>query len=398
MEANKEMRNTLDYKRAIILFVDDEEKTLKYFSRIFSNDFRILTSTSVEEATQVIEQKANEIAILITDQRMPKRKGVDLLKFTRENHPHIVRLLTTAYTDLDSAIEAVNSGEIFRYITKPWNIDKLNDHLTDAMNLYLAREQERNLLAGKRQAMYQLAGNIAHELRTPLLSILAAAKGTGNYMPILVDAYRTAKKSEHGLQPIRDHHLSTLTNTLTDIITEASHSLTIIDMLLMNIRGMEIGAEAFSILSMRECISESLDRFPFRDKQKDLIEVTGTEDFQFRGVKLLIIHVYYNLIKNALYAIACSGGTGSITISIRNGKYQNHVYFKDTGHGIDPAVMPYIFDNFYSTRTSHNEGNIGIGLSFCKNVLMHFNANIECISEEGLYTEFILGFPVLPGN
>lgn len=398
MDVSKEMRTTLDYKRSCILFVDDEEKTLKYFSRIFSNDFRILTSTSVDNAKQIIDQKADEIAILITDQRMPKRKGVDLLKFTRENYPHIVRLLTTAYTDLDSAIEAVNAGEIFRYITKPWNIDKLNDHLVDAMNLYLAREQERNLLAGKRQAMYQLAGNIAHELRTPLLSILAAARGTGNYLPVLVDTYRKARQLDNDLESVRDIHLATLSDSLSDIITEASHSLTIIDMLLMNIRGMEIGPEAYSILSMRDCINESLNRYPFRDKQKALIEVSGTEDFRFKGVRLLMIHVFYNLIKNALYAIACKGGTGTITISIRTGEEGNHVYFKDTGNGIDAAVLPYIFDNFYSARSDHSEGNIGIGLSFCKNVLMHFDAGIECKSEEGLYTEFILSFPVLTDN
>ena len=398
MDNNKEMRNALDYKRSMILFVDDEEKTLKYFSRIFSNDFRILTSTNVENAMQVIEQRADEIAILITDQRMPRRQGVDLLKFAREKYPHIVRLLTTAYTDLDSAIEAVNAGEIFRYITKPWNIDKLNDHLVDAMNLYLAREQERNLLAGKRQAMYQLAGNIAHELRTPLLSILAAAKGTGNYMPTLVDAYRKARQMDPDLEPIRDVHLATLSDSLTAVMTEASHSLTIIDMLLMNIRGMEIGPEAYSILSMRDCINESLDRYPYRDNQKKMIKVAGTEDFMFKGVKLLMVHVFYNLIKNALYAIACKGGDGSITISIRTGKDENHVYFKDTGHGIDPTVLPYIFDNFYSVRSEHSEGNIGIGLSFCKNILMHFNAGIDCMSEEGLYTEFILGFPVLTDN
>ena len=398
MDVNKEMSNALDYKRSIILFVDDEEKTLKYFSRIFSNDFRILTSTNVESAKQIIDQKSDEIAILITDQRMPKRKGVDLLKFTRENYPHIIRLLTTAYTDLDSAIEAVNAGEIFRYITKPWNIDKLNDHLVDAMNLYLAREQERNLLAGKRQAMYQLAGNIAHELRTPLLSILAAAKGTDNYMPTLVNAYRKVREIDHELEPIRDLHLATLSDSLTDIITEASHSLTIIDMLLMNIRGMEIGPEAYAVLSMRDCINESLDRYPFRDNQKQMIEVIGAGDFKFKGVKLLIIHVFYNLIKNALYAIACKGGAGSITITIQADDKQNLVYFKDTGHGIDPAVLPYIFDNFYSARSNHSEGNIGIGLSFCKNVLMHFNAGIECVSEEGIYTEFILSFPVLNDN
>lgn len=393
-----EVRNSLDYKRSFILFVDDEEKTLKYFSRIFSNDFRILTSTNVENAMEIIEQRAGEIAILITDQRMPKRMGVDLLKFTRDNYPYIVRMLTTAYTDLDSAIEAVNSGEIFRYITKPWNIDKLNDHLVDAMNLYLAREQERNLIAEKRQAMYQLAGNIAHELRTPLMSILAAAKGTGNYMPALVEAYRIACQYDNKLESIRPPHLSALSEALTDIVTETNHSLTIIDILLMNIKGVEINPEAYSLLSMRNCINEALDRYPFRDNQRALIEVAGSENFQFKGVQQLIVHVFYNLIKNSLYAIAANNNTGSITISIRTGADLNRVYVKDTGSGIDPAVLPHIFDNFYSTRTAGTEGSIGIGLSFCKKVLAHFNAGIECMSEEGVYTEFILSFPVLDTN
>lgn len=393
-----ELRNSLDYKRSFILFVDDEEKTLKYFSRIFSNDFRILTSTNVENAIQIIEQQAGEIAILITDQRMPKRKGVDLLKFTRDNYPHIVRMLTTAYTDLDSAIEAVNAGEIFRYITKPWNIDKLNDHLVDAMNLYLAREQERNLIAEKRQAMYQLAGNIAHELRTPLMSILAAAKGTGNYMPVLVEAYRIACQYDKTLETIRPPHLSALSEAIADIVTETNHSLTIIDILLMNIKGMDIEPEAYSLLTMRECIYETLDRYPFRDNQKTLIEVAGSENFQFNGVRQLIVHVFYNLIKNALYAIAANNNTGSITISIRNEKDHNRVYFKDTGSGIDAEVLPHIFDNFYSTRSADSGGNIGIGLSFCKNVLAHFNAGIECMSEEGIYTEFILSFPATDTN
>ena len=384
MNNGKELMNSLDYKRSIILFVDDEEKSLKYFSRIFSNDFRILTSTNVENAMNIIEQQADEIAILITDQRMPKRKGIDLLRFARDNYPHIVSLLTT-----------VNTGEIFRYITKPWNIDKLNDHLIDAMNLYMAREQERNLLAGKRQAMFQLAGNIAHELRTPLMSILAAAKGTGNYLPALVEAYRKTSQTDKTLEPIRDAHLSTLSDTLTDIITEASHSLTIIDMLLMNIKGFEIGPEAYSKLSMRDCINEALERYPFHDDQKGLIEVTGNDNFKFKGVRLLMIHVFYNLIKNALYAIAANGNNGTITISLRPGDKYNQLFFKDTGAGIDPDVMPHIFDTFYSTRTKNSDGNIGIGLSFCKNVLAHFHANIECLSEKGIYTEFVLRFPVI---
>ena len=217
-------------------------------------------------------------------------------------------------------------------------------------------------------------------------------------MPILVEAYKIACRHDNNLEKIRPPHLSALSETLTDIIAETNHSLTIIDILLMNIKGVELGPEAYSLLSMRDCINESLERYPFRDNQKELVEVTGREDFQFKGVRQLIVHVFYNLIKNSLYAIAANNKTGSITISIHAGEDQNRVYFKDTGSGIDAEVLPHIFDNFYSTRAAGPEGSIGIGLSFCKNALAHFNAGIECVSEEGIYTEFILSFPILDTN
>ncbi|MCZ6805252.1 MAG: response regulator [Proteobacteria bacterium] len=114
-------------KRFSILYVDDEEKSLKYFSRIFSKTFNIITSNCAASARKILDKRNNEIAVLLTDQRMPKETGVDLLKYTRNEYPLITRLLTTAYTDINDAIEAVNSGEIYRYITKPWNLNDLND-------------------------------------------------------------------------------------------------------------------------------------------------------------------------------------------------------------------------------------------------------------------------------
>jgi len=395
MDTYTEVNHSIDYKRSAILFVDDEAQSLKYFSRIFANDFRIITAANVENAMYIMEQQSDDIGVLITDQRMPRQRGVDLLKYSRQNHPYVVRLLTTAYTDLADAIEAVNTGEIFRYITKPWDIDKLHDHLTDAMNLYLAREQERNLLAEKRQAMYQIAGNVAHELRTPLLSILAAAKGTSNFLPTLVTAYERACLTINDLEPIRDSHLITLKHNLSDILTETSHSLTLIDIILMNIKGVDIEPAALSLLSMRECLSEALQRYPYRENEVRLATVTGQEDFQFKGVRQLMVHVFYNLIKNALYAISVNGNKGAITITLRPGELQNHIYFNDTGPGIEATVLPHIFESFYSTRKNQTESNIGIGLSFCKKVLAHFNASIKCLSEIGVYTEFVMSFPAI---
>ena len=387
-----------DYKRSAILFVDDEEKSLKYFSKIFSNDFRIITSTSVDQAIRILKLQSDEIAILITDQRMPKKTGVDLLKYTKESYPQIIRILTTAYTDLDDAIEAVNKGEIFRYVTKPWNIDRLTSDFTDAMNLYIAREQERNLLAGKRQSMYQLATSIAHELRTPLTSILSAAQGTGNYLPQLVDCYLKAREMDKSLVSIREPHLHSIGKVLNNIETEANHSLTIIDILLTNFREIESDPETFDNLSIRQCIEEALDRYPFQADQRNLITITGDGDFNFHGIRQLVVHVFFNLIKNSLFAIAANKNTGVVTIEFGQEGNENFVYFKDTGTGISASVLPNIFENFYSTMTDKDASNIGAGLPFCKKVLNFFRADINCYSEEGVYTEFILSFPLLQEN
>lgn len=140
------MNKQYDYS---ILFVDDEEKALKYFKKAFSEYFSIITSSSVAEAKTILEQNADKISVLITDQRMPNEKGIELLKFARQNYPHIIRLLTTAYSDLDDAIEAVNSGEILRYVTKPWDIQGLYTDLYNAVQFFSLRHERDQLLQEK---------------------------------------------------------------------------------------------------------------------------------------------------------------------------------------------------------------------------------------------------------
>lgn len=142
------MRERVDHQRYAILFVDDEEKSRKYFRRFFEREFQILTAAGVSEASAILEQRSDEIAVLVSDQRMPERRGIELLKEVCSTYPEIVRLLTTAFTDMDEAIEAVNSGEIFRYIIKPWDLEVLHKSLHDAMNLYLSSVNVRGHRTG----------------------------------------------------------------------------------------------------------------------------------------------------------------------------------------------------------------------------------------------------------
>jgi len=141
-----------------ILFVDDEEQILKYFNRAFGKDFTIFTATNVKDGKAILEEKAGRIAILISDQRMPDERGVELLKFARNEYPNAIRILTTAYSDLDDAIEAVNGGEIHRYITKPWDFNALKLELKQSMQFYLIRRERDELLREKLSAWQRLDG------------------------------------------------------------------------------------------------------------------------------------------------------------------------------------------------------------------------------------------------
>ena len=132
-----------------ILYVDDEAMSLKYFDRLVSSIAPVLTASSVEEGKAILRDHASEIAVLVTDQRMPGALGNELLRYSRENHPHIVRLLTTAYSELGDAIEAINSGEIFRYINKPWVLDSLHTDLKNALELSALRTERDELLHDK---------------------------------------------------------------------------------------------------------------------------------------------------------------------------------------------------------------------------------------------------------
>ena len=132
-----------------ILFVDDEPMALKYFERLVSPLAPVITASSVEQGKALLRERGGEIAVLVSDQRMPGAHGNELLSFAREYHPRIVRMLTTAYSELGEAIEAINSGEIYRYITKPWDMGSLHADLKNALELAELRNERDHLVREK---------------------------------------------------------------------------------------------------------------------------------------------------------------------------------------------------------------------------------------------------------
>ena len=177
------MSTAYDYKKFAILYVDDEEQALKYFRKAMEKEFRILTATNVADANAILDKEWDKIAVVITDQRMPKQTGVELLTRVRQNWPGIIRMFITAYSDMDSAIGAVNAGAISRYITKPANLKELRDTLMAAMEQFLRlREQQtvlherldvlqRMVVADRVKSLAAMAGGISHHLRNSMTAL-----------------------------------------------------------------------------------------------------------------------------------------------------------------------------------------------------------------------------------
>lgn len=110
--------------RPAILFVDDEENILSALVRLFrKEDYEILTAPNGMDALKIMEEK--DVSLVISDNRMPGMSGIDLLARASEISPDTMRIMLTGYSDLEAAIAAINKGEVYRFITKPWNDEEL---------------------------------------------------------------------------------------------------------------------------------------------------------------------------------------------------------------------------------------------------------------------------------
>lgn len=179
------MQTTYDYQKYLILYVDDEELSLKYFARAFGDQFRILTAPNATRAIELIQIHAHELGLLLTDQRMPGIPGTELLEKARQIAPRAVRILVTAYADLDSAIQAVNTGAIYKYITKPWEPRDLETTLKRALEFYIVQHERDQLLREKLSVLHDLV------IRDRIISLGVAASGLGHYVRNALVAVQT---------------------------------------------------------------------------------------------------------------------------------------------------------------------------------------------------------------
>ncbi len=134
-------------EKRTVLFVDDDEKILKSLKRTLADEpYKTLFAESGKEALKILQKK--QVHVIVTDMRMPEMDGLELLKILKNKHPHVIRLVLSAYSDKDTLLAAINHGEIFRYITKPWKLnEELRTIVRQAIEFYDLHSERESLMS-----------------------------------------------------------------------------------------------------------------------------------------------------------------------------------------------------------------------------------------------------------
>ena len=254
---------------------------------------------------------------------------------------------------------------------------------TILIGLIFSRYRER-IQDEHAESLKSMAGAIAHEMRTPLANVMLKGR-------ILE---RSAESMEKALQESSERSTLTLGNEVKGLsklsqsllrVTKGTQNL--IDLLLNNL-SQNFENLSQEPLSMKYCLEHTLEEFSFKPGQRPQVHVEMTSDFQFKGNLELVMHVFFNLLKNSLYFIQ-SSGKGEVFIQLVSDERSNRIVFKDTGPGIEKDRLAHLFKPFY-TKRAHGTG---VGLSFCKKAIESMGGKITVASDLGVHTTFTITFP-----
>ncbi|MDB5011671.1 MAG: response regulator [Mucilaginibacter sp.] len=126
-----------------VLYVDDEVNNLNSFKAAFRRDFEIYTASSAKEGRKILD--THEIGVIITDQRMPVMTGIEFLESILPVYPDTIRILLTGFSDINAVMDAINRGQVYKYLVKPWQNDELKMYIENALEIYNLRKENKEL-------------------------------------------------------------------------------------------------------------------------------------------------------------------------------------------------------------------------------------------------------------
>jgi two-component system sensor histidine kinase/response regulator len=357
-------------ERIKILYIDDEPNNLVGFKATFRREYEVLTAQSPDKALALLSENP-DVAIIISDQRMPGKTGVEFFEEIRSLHPAPIRMLCTGYTDVKAVIAAINKGHVFRYIQKPWQEDDMRAAIQQAHNYYeatsLLAQKNAELLKANTE-LDKFAYSVTHDLRSPILSVLGAiniaksAKTTYEVHEMLDMMAQSMVKLDGFIHNIHDYY--------TIKRGELNISEVNFDELLNNLK---------SIYTL-DGVTNNVD-FSIRT------DIHGP----FKSDQLLLYIILNNLLSNAFKYQKREKEYKYVRLSVE--VEDNHAYIEvqDNGIGIHEAYLENIFDMFYRAT---NEGfGSGFGLYNVKDALEKLGGKIAVSSRKNEGTLFEINIP-----
>ena len=375
-----------------ILAVDDDEGNLVVLEDLLIDDYDVVTTTSPHEALDL--GSTTEFDMIISDQRMPGITGVELLSKVREVRPDTVRVIISAYSDAKAILQAINEGEVYRFILKPWDpqevatvvrqgldhrlhvlaIQRLvtelhgkNVRLEEALT-ELRQTQEKLLHSAKLATVGQLTASIVHELKNHITGVR-----------LLTEIVDEAQVPEELAEYARMGHDSA--KALFDLIN-----------------GINSFArkDAWKLKRSRYGVGDLLNETLSIVKTDARTRARGLRFSAAEGLPAVVLdgdkmrQVLVNLVRNALDATDKDGDV-ELTAFVLN---QNALAFKvsDNGSGITPEQLETIFDPFFTTK----ENGLGLGLEICRQIVEAHGGELKIESVVGRGTDVIVAVPLRP--
>ena len=378
-----------------ILFVDDEPHACKWFARLFADEFSILTAGGVDEALQLLRERAPDIAVLITDYRMPTKNGLQLLRAAQSEHRHVVRLLATAYAEKDIAMAAINQGRVLQILEKPFDEAQVRSVLREALDMHAEREREQALSASRAAAMRETLGFLAHELNTPLATVLGYMDALkGRYVPPAADALA-------GVAGMAEKRPGDTLTIIEAAERRTAYAMSLVATFVQSARDAYPGS-APAQLKASQLVSTLLNDYPFENDERAWVSCDLRGDFELPGQRDLLYLVLCTLTKNAMLALR-GGAQPRLHITLETlpdapaGGHTGHsaaIRFTDNGPGIAPEILSRLTHEPVTTRA--HQGGSGMGLLFCRRVVQSMGGQIEVRSGPGAGASVTLLFKPEP--
>lgn len=397
-------------KRHTILVVDDELANLRALESLLNRQYNVLTATNGIAALQAVQGdwQDRDIHLIISDHRMPEMSGIVFLQEARELLPRSIRILLTAFKDVQVILESINRAQIFKYILKPYDRDDLLITIERALELYDAQaelERYRSSLEEQvaqrtralvQQAKYSALGSMILGMADRLGDPLKRIDGLSRASLELVDAL--------GSDPQRAQAEVLLAQIRTNLETtsqEGTRLNAMVEGMMMLSREEVIGTQAVDLQGL---LTEQADLA----RHRLLAAHPGLElrlDTSFDSA-CAQIELEAQSFSRALYAIFCNaveslrekiamapGFAPALTVRTRLTPEHVSVQIRDNGPGVSPEHVPRLLEHFYTTKPTER-GHVGLGLTMASDFIRSQGGDLRCSAQPGEFFEVQILLPL----